>query len=107
MTQCKYYDCGFCCAPDDVITNSTIFSGLCTEPENCPYPKLQMTEPLSYKLDTNKIQTLEDVRNVFECMNLVSSANETHEQSELLKKYFTIPCVPKPVKLNFGDLKND
>jgi hypothetical protein len=67
-----------------------------------------MTEPLNCKLDVSKIQTLEDVRNVFECMNLVSNATETHEQYELLKEYFTIPYVPEPVKLNWGyDKKND
>jgi hypothetical protein len=66
-----------------------------------------MTERLNHKLDVSKIQTLEDVRNVFECMNLVSSANETHEKSELLKKYFTIPYVAESVKLNWEDLKND
>jgi hypothetical protein len=66
-----------------------------------------MTERLNHKLDVSKIQTLEDVRNVFECMNLVSIANETHEKSELLKKYFTIPYVAESVKLNWEDLKND
>ena len=66
-----------------------------------------MTEPLTHKLDTSKIQTLEDVRNVFECMNLVSNASEEHEKYELLKEYFTIPYVPEPVKLNWEDLKND
>jgi hypothetical protein len=66
-----------------------------------------MTERLNHKLDVSKIQTLEDVRNVFECMNLVSNANETHEKSELLKKYFTIPYVAESVKLNWEDLKND
>jgi len=38
-----------------------------------------MTKRLNCKLDVSKIQTLEDVRNVFECMNLVANATETHE----------------------------
>jgi hypothetical protein len=59
-----------------------------------------MTEPLSHKLDISKIQTLEDVRNVFECMNLVSNATEEHEKYELLKEYFTIPYVAEKVLLN-------
>jgi len=42
MTKCKYWDCGFCYAPDDVKTNATQ-SG-CFEPEHCPYLKSQMTE---------------------------------------------------------------
>jgi hypothetical protein len=67
-----------------------------------------MTEPLTHKLDVSKIQTLEDVRNIFECMNLVSNATETHEQYELLKEYFTIPYVPEPLNLNWEyDKKND
>ena len=66
-----------------------------------------MTERLNHKLDVSKIQTLEDVRNVFECMNLVANASETNEQYELLKKYFTIPYVPEPLNLNWGNLKND
>ena len=52
-----------------------------------------MTEnkPLNHKLDTSKIKTLKDVRNVFECMNLISNAGEDHPDYELLKEYFTIP----------------
>jgi len=42
MTKCKYWDCGFCYAPDDVKTNAT--QGGCFEPEHCPYLKSQMTE---------------------------------------------------------------
>jgi hypothetical protein len=44
MTKCKYFDCGWCYAPDDVKTNATQ-SG-CFEPEHCPYLKSQnqMTE---------------------------------------------------------------
>ncbi len=67
-----------------------------------------MTERLNHKLDVSKIQTLEDVRNVFECMNLYASAEEGNEQYELLKKYFTIPYVPEPLNLNWeGDKEND
>ncbi len=67
-----------------------------------------MTERLNHKLDVSKIQTLKDVRNVFECMNLVANASETNEQYELLKKYFTIPYVPEPLNLNWeGDKEND
>jgi hypothetical protein len=50
-----------------------------------------MTEPLNHKLDISKIKTLTDVKNVFECMNLYSYAEEDHEKYELLKEYFTIP----------------
>lgn len=60
-----------------------------------------MTKPLNYKLDVSKIQTLEDVKNVFECMNLVSNVSEDNEKYELIKKYFTIPYDPEPLNLNF------
>ncbi len=48
-----------------------------------------MTE--TKKLDISKIQTLEDVQNIFECMHLTSSASEDHQDYELIKEYFTIP----------------
>jgi arginyl-tRNA synthetase len=57
-----------------------------------------MTELLNHKLDVSKIQTLEDVRNVFECMNLYASAEEGNEQYELLKEYFTILNEPQEFK---------
>jgi hypothetical protein len=66
-----------------------------------------MTERLNHRLDVSKIQTLEDVRNVFECMNLVSNVSEEHEKYELNKEYFTIPYVPEPLNLIWEDLKND
>lgn len=43
------------------------------------------------KLDVNNIQSLEDVKNVFKVMNLVSNAGKDHPDYELLKEYFTIP----------------
>ena len=57
-----------------------------------------MTERLNHKLDISKIQTLEDVRNVFECMNLYASAEEDNEKYELLKEYFTILNEPQEFK---------
>ena len=58
-----------------------------------------MTEPLNHKLDVSKIKTLTDVKNLFECMNLISNATETNEKYELLKEYFTIPNEPQELKL--------
>ena len=66
-----------------------------------------MTEPLNHKLDVSKIQTLEDVRNVFECMNLYASAEEGNEHYELLKEYFTIPYTPEPLVLTSWEKVND
>jgi hypothetical protein len=57
-----------------------------------------MTERLNHKLDVSKIKTLKDVKNVFECMSLISNASEEHEKYELLKEYFTIPNEPQEIK---------
>jgi hypothetical protein len=57
-----------------------------------------MTERLNHKLDTSKLKTIKDVRNVFECMGLYSNASEDNEQYELLKEYFTIPNEPQELK---------
>ncbi len=58
-----------------------------------------MTEPLNHKLDVSKIKTLKDVKNVFECMCLISNASEGYEKYELIKEYFTIPDEPQELKL--------
>lgn len=61
-----------------------------------------MTEQqLNHKLDVSKIKTLKDVKNVFECMCLISNASEGYEKYELIKEYFTIPYVAEPVKMNW------
>ena len=57
-----------------------------------------MTERLNHKLDTSKIKTFEDVKNVFECMNLYASASEDAKDYELIKEYFTIPNPPQELK---------
>ena len=58
-------------------------------------------EPLNHKLDISKIKTLTDVKNVFECMNLYSYAEEDHEKYELLKEYFTIPNEVQELKFEY------
>jgi arginyl-tRNA synthetase len=58
-----------------------------------------MTETrLNHKLDTTKLKTIKDVKNVFECMSLITNASEEHEKYELLKEYFTIPNEPQEFK---------
>jgi hypothetical protein len=57
-----------------------------------------MTERLNHKLDTSKLKTIKDVKNVFECMGLYSNVSEDNEQYELLKEYFTIPNDPQEIK---------
>ena len=46
MNSCKYWDCGWCYAPDDVKTNARIVSKVCYDPNNCPYLKSQMTKEI-------------------------------------------------------------
>jgi DNA polymerase III sliding clamp (beta) subunit (PCNA family) len=57
-----------------------------------------MTERLNHKLDTSKIKTLEDVKNIFECMNLYAFASEDAKDYELIKEYFTIPNPSQELK---------
>jgi peptide methionine sulfoxide reductase MsrA len=57
-----------------------------------------MTERLNHKLDTSKLKTIKDIKNVFECMGLYSNASEDNEKYELLKEYFTIPNEPQEIK---------
>ena len=61
----------------------------------------EMTEPLNHKLDISKIKTLKDVKNVFECMSLITNASEDNEKYELLKQYFTIPNPPQEFKFEY------
>ena len=58
-----------------------------------------MTERLNHKLDVSKIKTLKDVKNVFECMDLITNASEEHEKYELVKEYFTVPNETQELKL--------
>ena len=55
MTSCKYFDAGFCYAPDD-ISKSAQPSGACAAPTNCPYLKSQITKKQS-KENTTYITT--------------------------------------------------
>jgi len=57
-----------------------------------------MTERLNHKLDTSKIKTVEDVKNVFQCMNLYAFASEDAKDYELIKEYFTIPNPSQELK---------
>ena len=42
--KCKYFDCGWCYAPIDVVTSASSSSS-CIYPEHCPYLKTEMTKP--------------------------------------------------------------
>ena len=50
-------------------------------------------ERLNHKLDTSKLKTIKDVRNVFDTLELVASFSEDNEKYEMAKEYYTIPYV--------------
>lgn len=52
---CKYFDCGWCYAPNNVKTNAV--QGGCFEPQFCPYLKSQMTINLHDYVDKEVIIT--------------------------------------------------
>jgi hypothetical protein len=60
-----------------------------------------MTERLNHKLDTSKLKTIKDIKNVFECMNLYASMDEDNERYEVAKEYFTIPYKHPEIKGSF------
>jgi len=51
MNKCKYFDCGWCCAPNDVKTNNS--QGGCIHPECCPYLKSQ--NQMTNETDISKV----------------------------------------------------
>jgi hypothetical protein len=67
--KCKYNDCGWCYAPENVETNAT--RGGCFEPEYCPYTK-QMTEEPS---DT---EILEFLLNQFQSHSLKMNGQHSY-----------------------------
>jgi hypothetical protein len=60
-----------------------------------------MTERLNHKLDTSKLKTIKDIKNVFDTMALVASMDEDNERYEIAKEYFTIPYVAPELKGSF------
>ncbi len=52
-----------------------------------------MTERLNHHLDIDTIKTFEDVKNIFDTMELVASMDKDNPIYEVAKKYFTIPYV--------------
>jgi len=60
-----------------------------------------MTERLNHKLDTSKLKTIKDIKNVFDTMGLIASLGEDDERYEIAKEYFTIPYVAPELKGTF------
>lgn len=77
MKKCKYYDCGWCYAPNDVATNAHS-SSACLAPQNCLYLKSQMTEIERVK---SEIKVLEAKLSLLEKMeNYKSPAEEAYKR---------------------------
>jgi hypothetical protein len=53
MTGCKYWDAGWCYAPDDVETSASSQSA-CFDYDFCPYLKSQMSQPVQYETPMTK-----------------------------------------------------
>ena len=45
-----------------------------------------MTERLNHKLDTSKLKTIKDIKNVFDTMGLIASMGEDDERYEVAKE---------------------
>jgi hypothetical protein len=68
-----------------------------------------MTERKDYVIDTSKIKTLNDVRNIFECLGIIcdmSILDENDPRYELVKEYFVVPYVEEPHK-SIEELKEE
>ena len=60
-----------------------------------------MTKRKDYVIDTSKIKTLKDVKNIFECLGIIcdmSILEESGPRYERAKEYFVIPYVEEPRK---------
>ena len=54
MTACKYWDCGWCYAPNYLKTNS--INSTCVNPYKCPISPL--SEPVQYETPMTEIEEL-------------------------------------------------
>lgn len=43
MSRCEYYDCGWCYAPDNVMSNNS--NGACYRPQECPQVTKEQQKP--------------------------------------------------------------
>jgi hypothetical protein len=55
----------------------------------------------TYGLDVEKINTIEDVKNVFRLMKLIGyyDADDPNDENYYLSEYFTIPQEPQTLEL--------
>jgi len=66
-----------------------------------PTKNKKITKRKDYVIDTSKIKTLKDVKNIFDCLGIIcdmSILEENDPRYELAKEYFVIPYVEEPRK---------
>ena len=66
-----------------------------------PTKNKKITKRKDYVIDTSKIKTLKDVKNIFDCLGIIcdmSILEENGPRYELAKEYFVIPYVEEPHK---------
>ena len=84
MNSCKYYDCGWCYAPDDVETSASSQSA-CLDHDYCPYLKSQMTKEETLECEI-KEYTLEIEQKAKEIGNLKDILDRKEQELKQMKE---------------------
>ena len=84
MNSCKYLDCGWCYAPDDVETSASSQSA-CFDPDYCPYLKSQMTKEETLECEI-KEYTLEIEQKAKEIGNLKDILDRKEQELKQMKE---------------------
>ena len=83
------------------MTETNHSQSIPVSPNVFPTKNKKMTKRKDYVIDTSKIKTLKDVKNIFECLGIIcdmSILEEYGPRYELAKEYFVIPYVEEPRK---------
>ena len=75
MTACKYWDCGWCYAPNYLKTNS--INSACVDPNKCPISPL--SEPVKYETPMTEIEKTEEEIKVLQAKLELLKEMEKHK----------------------------